>query len=62
MVTFTDEKNITALTLSLISGLSTGLGGFIVVFFGAPKNQTVGTMLGFASGYRINYNNYIVCF
>jgi hypothetical protein len=37
--------------LSLISGLSTGLGGCTVMLFGAPKNKHVGLMLGFASGY-----------
>jgi ZIP family zinc transporter len=43
-------KHSTAITLSLIAGLSTGIGGFIVMFFGSPSKRTIGAMLGFASG------------
>jgi ZIP family zinc transporter len=44
------SKHTTAVVLSLVSGLSTGLGGLIVIFFGKPKEHTIGAMLGFASG------------
>lgn len=45
-----ESPHFTAMVLSTISGLSTGLGGLIVVFFGSPSKSTMGFMLGFASG------------
>ncbi|KAL0485167.1 zntB [Acrasis kona] len=46
------SKHFTAITMSLIAGLSTGIvvGGFIVMFLGRPSEKTIGAMLGFASG------------
>jgi len=50
------SPHYTALLLSLISGLSTGLGGLVVIFFGEPRKAVVGFMLRFASGYRFIAN------
>lgn len=50
---FSDENNRTALLLSLISGLSTGLGGLFIALFGSPSKRITGFMLAFASGVMI---------
>jgi ZIP family zinc transporter len=39
-----------ALLFSMISGMSTGLGGLFVICFGQPSPHISGTMLAFASG------------
>ncbi|KAL0491682.1 hypothetical protein AKO1_010177, partial [Acrasis kona] len=44
------QSHTSAIILSLVSGLSTGIGGMIVLFLGKPKDTTIGMMLGFASG------------
>jgi hypothetical protein len=54
---FRDENNKTALLLSLISGLSTGLGGLFIALFGSPSKSVTGLMLGFASGVML----YVSC-
>lgn len=50
---FSDENNRNAMVLSLISGLSTGLGGVFIALFGSPSKRTTGFMLAFASGVMI---------
>ena len=40
------SQNATAMILSLVSGLSTTLGGLIVILFDKPSENTVGWMLG----------------
>jgi hypothetical protein len=42
----TISPNATAMILSLVSGLSTTLGGLIVIIFDKPSEKTVGWMLG----------------
>eukprot|EP01080_Neovahlkampfia_damariscottae_P006216 gene6216-10222_t len=44
------SPNTTAMILSLVSGLSTTLGGLIVILFDKPSENTVGWMLGISSG------------
>lgn len=38
------------LTISLFSGLATGMGGVIITFFGQPKERYLASMLGLAAG------------
>jgi zinc transporter ZupT len=42
--------NTTALVLSLISGLSTGLGGIIIILFDTPSPTAIGYLLSLSSG------------
>lgn len=42
-----------SLALSLVAGLSTGLGALVVLAFGIPRAATVGNMLSFAAGVMI---------
>lgn len=50
---FAEESNRTAILLSLVSGLSTGLGGLFIAMFGSPSKWATGFMLAFASGVMI---------
>jgi len=45
--------NIQALVLTTISGISTALGGLIVIFFPSPKEKSIGWLLGIAAGVMI---------
>jgi len=48
------ENNLwIALLLTTISGLSTGLGGLIVVLYGKPSQKGLGHLLSFSSGVMI---------
>jgi zinc transporter, ZIP family len=44
---------IDAALVTLLSGLSTGLGGVVVVLAGKPSTTKMGHMLSFASGIMI---------
>lgn len=44
------DTHVTALVLATVSGVSTGLGGLVVMLLGSPSDRSVGRMLGFASG------------
>jgi len=41
---------VPALLATLVSGLSTGIGGVMILFFGKPSNALLGHMLSFSSG------------
>eukprot|EP00026_Physarum_polycephalum_P011992 Phypoly_transcript_12247.p1 GENE.Phypoly_transcript_12247~~Phypoly_transcript_12247.p1 ORF type:complete len:252 (+),score=41.46 Phypoly_transcript_12247:61-816(+) len=41
---------VPALLATLISGLSTGIGGVMILFYGKPSNTKIGHMLSFSSG------------
>lgn len=41
---------VPALIATLVSGLSTGVGGLMVLFYGKPSNTKLGHMLSFSSG------------
>lgn len=44
---------VPALLATLVSGLSTGIGGLMILFYGAPSNTKLGHMLSFSSGVMI---------
>jgi ZIP family zinc transporter len=44
---------VPALIATLISGLSTGIGGLMILFYGKPSNTKIGHMLSFSSGVMI---------
>jgi ZIP family zinc transporter len=46
----TNRAHQNALLFSMVSGMSTGLGGLFVICFGQPSLRISGTMLAFASG------------
>jgi len=48
-----DQNVVPALLATCISGLSTGIGGLLVVFFGKPSNTKLGHMLSFSAGVMI---------
>lgn len=48
-MSFLNSPRVTALILSSISGLSTGLGGVIVCLFGKPSKWQIGFLLSIAS-------------
>ncbi|MFX1377118.1 MAG: zinc transporter ZupT [Promethearchaeota archaeon] len=47
------EPIITALILSTIAGLSTGIGSFISVFFKKPSDKAISLIMGFSAGVMI---------
>jgi ZIP family zinc transporter len=46
----TAKMGLPAFILSLVAGLSTGLGALVVTLFGPPRPTTVSNMLAFAAG------------
>jgi ZIP family zinc transporter len=44
------ENMVPALIATAISGLSTGVGGLIIMFFGKPSDSTLGHMLSLSAG------------
>jgi len=44
---------VPALLATLVSGLSTGIGGLMILFYGQPSNAKLGHMLSFSSGVMI---------
>jgi len=44
------ENSPTALLACAVSGLSTGLGGLFILFYGEPDNRKLGHMLSFSGG------------
>ena len=45
-----DSNIVNALLLTTLAGLSTALGGLVVVMFGHPSNNKLGHMLSFSAG------------
>jgi len=43
-------NSVPALIATVVSGLSTGIGGLMILFYGKPSNAKLGHMLSFSSG------------
>ncbi len=48
-----DDKVVPALLLTFLSGVSTAIGGLIVVAFGFQNSKLLGKVVSFASGVMI---------